>query len=532
MTAIPRRIRLLDPLLANQIAAGEVVERPASVVKELLENSLDAGATAIDVEVEQGGVALIRVHDNGCGIAADDLPLALARHATSKVYSQDELMRVVSLGFRGEALASIAAVSRLVLSSRGADDAQGQRIDSSGALAPCAHPRGSTVEVRDLFYNTPARRKFLRAERTEFEHLAEVVRRVALSRFDIAVTLRHNGRQVLAVRPAHDAAQREQRLAAICGRPFVQQAVAVEFALPQLRLRGWLLRPAAARAQADLQYFYINGRVIRDRVVTHAVRQAYGEALPPGRHPAYVLYLDMDPAQVDVNVHPTKHEVRFRETRQVHDFLYRALRTAVDEAAPAPAAVLGVREWPGGYQSTAAAPETPPALVRSLGVVAGRYLLLDEGARGLRLVDLPAVRARQAAAAMHQSLAAAGRVRSQPLLLPVTVRLTAEQSVLAQREATLLGTLGFELEMLGAQQWIVRQVPAVLRHAAPELLLQTALTQLARGADVPALAAALADAARVLPERAEWDGLAAAAKVEPAGVSVLLDPAALERLLQ
>ena len=340
----PRRIRPLEALLANQIAAGEVVERPASVVKELLENSLDAGATHIEVDVEQGGVALIRVHDDGCGIAAADMPLALARHATSKVYSQDELMRVVSLGFRGEALASIASVSRLTLSSRSADDAHGSRIDAAGVRAPCAHPRGSTVEVRDLFYNTPARRKFLRAERTEFEHLAEVVRRVALSRFDVALTLRHNGRQVLAVRPAQDDAQREQRLATICGRPFVQQAVAVEFVLPGLHLRGWLLRPEAARAQADLQYFYINGRVIRDRVVTHAVRQAYGDALLPGRHPAYVLYLDMDPAQVDVNVHPTKHEVRFRETRQVHDFLYRALRAAVDEAAAAPAVMLGVRE--------------------------------------------------------------------------------------------------------------------------------------------------------------------------------------------
>ncbi|GAB4288656.1 MAG: hypothetical protein Kow0096_01190 [Thiohalomonadaceae bacterium] len=532
MTQSPRRIRLLDPLLANQIAAGEVVERPASVVKELLENSLDAGASRIAVEVEQGGVALIRVQDDGTGIAADDLALALAPHATSKVYSQDELLRVTSLGFRGEALASIASVSRLTLSSRSAADAHGSRIDSSGNVAPCAHPRGCTVEMRDLFYNTPARRKFLRAERTEFEHLAEVVRRVALSRFDIGLTLRHNGRQMLAVRPAQDAAQREQRLAAICGRPFVQQAVAVDFSLPGLRLRGWLLRPGAARAQADLQYFYINGRVIRDRVVTHALRQAYGDAIYPGRHPAYVLYLEMDPALVDVNVHPTKHEVRFRETRQVHDFLYRALRAAVDERVAAPASVLEVRDAPAGYQTVATSSASIAGSVRQLGVVAGRYLLLDEGGQGLRLVDLPAVRARQAAAAMRTALATEGQVRGQPLLLPITLQLNPAQQAVVQQHGTMLAAFGFQLETLGGQQWILRQVPALLRHAGPEALVQTALEQLAAGADAAALAEALAATTPTLPERGEWDGLVASAARHPAGVAVLLGPADLERLLQ
>jgi DNA mismatch repair protein MutL len=529
----PRRIRTLDTLLANQIAAGEVVERPASVVKELLENSLDAGATSIEVDVEQGGVALKRVHDDGCGIAAADMPLALARHATSKVYSQDELMRVMSLGFRGEALASIASVSRLTLSSRSAADEHGCCIDAHDGPAPCAHPRGTTVEVRDLFYNTPARRKFLRAERTEFEHLAEVVRRVALSRFDVALTLRHNGRQVLAVRPALDAHQREQRLAAICGRPFVQQAVSVDFTLPGLQLRGWLLRPEAARAQADLQYFYINGRVIRDRVVTHAVRQAYGDALYPGRHPAYVLYLEMDPAQVDVNVHPTKHEVRFRETRQVHDFLYRALRAAVDDAVAAPVAVLGVREGTASYQPGAAATAAGSPVSRQLGVVAGRYLLLDEGEQGLRLLDLPAVRARQAAQAMRTALAAGGQVKGQPLLLPVTLPLTEQQQVVVQEYHGTLARLGFDLGRLGPQQWVLRQVPALLRHAAPELLLQVAMDVLAGGADIGLLPSALADAARgPLPERGEWEGLIAAATAQPAGVSVMLSPADLARLLQ
>ncbi|PKM44237.1 MAG: DNA mismatch repair protein MutL [Gammaproteobacteria bacterium HGW-Gammaproteobacteria-1] len=533
MTSVPRRIRQLDLLLANQIAAGEVVERPASVMKELLENSLDAGAAAITVEVEQGGVALIRVRDDGSGIAAADLPLALARHATSKVYSQDELVRVMSLGFRGEALASISSVSRLILSSRSAAEEHGCRISGQGAPAPCAHPRGTTVEVRDLFYNTPARRKFLRAERTEFEHLAEVAKRVALSRFDVALTLHHNQRQVLAVRPAHDDRQREQRLAAICGRPFVQQAVAVEFTLPGLRLWGWLLRPEAARAQADMQYFFINGRAIRDRVVTHAVRQAYGDKVYPGRHPAYVLYLEMDPAQVDVNVHPTKHEVRFRETRQVHDFLYRALRAAVDEAAAAPSGTLAVREATAAYQSAATDAGATGTATRQLGVVAGRYLLVDEGERGLRLVDLPAARALQASRVAHATLTAGENLRSQPLLLPVTLSLSAAQSVALQQGAALLTRLGFDLELLGPLQLVLRQVPALLRHLPPEVLARTALDSLAAGADTDALVAALVVVdGGPLPERGEWDGLVAAAVAHPtAGVSTLLAPADLARLL-
>jgi len=532
MTFTARRIRPLDSLLANQIAAGEVVERPAAVVKELLENSLDAGARNIQVDVEQGGVGLIRVHDDGCGIAQVDMLLALARHATSKVYSQDELMHVMSLGFRGEALASIASVSRLALSSRGESDEHGSRIDPHGTLVPCAHPRGTTVEVRDLFYNTPARRKFLRAERTEFEHLAEMVRRVVLSRFDVALTLRHNGRQVLAVRPALDAQQREQRLAAICGRPFVQQAVTVDFAFPGLQLRGWLLRPEAARAQADLQYFYINGRMIRDRVVTHAVRQAYGDALYPGRHPAYVLYLDMDPAQVDVNVHPTKHEVRFRETRQVHDFLFRALHAAVDDAVAAPSAVLGVREATGAYPSGATSAVSGAATSRQLGVVAGRYMLLDEGEQGLRLIDLPAARARQVAAAMRTALADEGRVRAQPLLLPVTLQLTAQQHMVIDEHTSLLENFGFELDTLGPRQRVLRQIPALLRHVAPDVLLYTTLDALASGADPAALAEILANAGSgLLPERGEWDGLVAAATAHPLGVSVLLTPAELAHLL-
>ncbi len=534
--ATSRPIRLLDPLLANQIAAGEVVERPASVIKELLENSLDAGARNITIEIEQGGVALIRVIDDGAGIAGGDLPLALARHATSKVYSQDELNRVSSLGFRGEALASIASVSRLSLSTRSAADEYGWQLDGSGRQAPAAHPVGTTVEVRDLFYNTPARRKFLRSERTEFEHLAEVVRRIALSRSDLALTLRHNQRQVLQVRAADDDTLRERRLLAVCGRPFVAQAVTLAFDAPGLRLSGWLVRPAGARAQADLQYFYINGRMIRDRVVTHAVRQAYGDALYPGRHPAYVLYLEMDPAQVDVNVHPTKHEVRFREARRVHDFLYRALREAVgDASAGTPSgeweAAPQVREAAASYRE--AAPAASAGGERIVGQLHGRYLLV-EAPGGLRLVDMRRARAVQAGRALREALEREGAVRPQPLLLPVTLVLPRAEVEWLATGATVMQQLGFEVERLGPEQVVVRQIPAPLRQVPPAQLLRSVLTlrcgdsELAVEPAITALATAATEGPA--PERPEWEGLVAAIGTAPGQAVATLGMEELARL--
>jgi len=291
----PPRIHLLSPRLANQIAAGEVVERPASVVKEVLENSLDAGATRVDIDVEAGGSKLIRIRDNGSGMAAQDLPLALARHATSKIASLEDLERVGSLGFRGEALASIGSVSRLTLTSNPSDSgSQGSSAACEGRemevqLKPAPHPRGTTVEVRDLFFNTPARRKFLRTEKTEFDHLEEVVKRLALSRFEVAFSLRHNGRVLHDLRPAHSQAERQRRVATVCGPAFMDQALYIENDLSPLRLWGWVGLPTFSRSQADLQYFFVNGRVIRDRVVAHAVRQAYRDVLYHGRHPAFVL---------------------------------------------------------------------------------------------------------------------------------------------------------------------------------------------------------------------------------------------------
>lgn len=358
-----RRIHLLSPRLANQIAAGEVVERPASVIKELLENSLDAGARRIDVEVEQGGVKLLRVRDDGCGIPSDDLPLALARHATSKIRDLDDLERVMSLGFRGEALASISSVARLTMTSRTADADQAWQVETEGRdmearVQPAAHPVGTSVEVRDLFFNTPARRKFLRAEKTEFEHLQEVIRRLALARFDVAFHLRHNGKTVFALHEARDEISRARRVASVCGSAFLEQALPIQVERNGLHLWGWVGLPTFSRSQADLQYFYVNGRMVRDKLVVHAVRQAYRDVLYNGRHPTFVLFLELDPSAVDVNVHPTKHEVRFREGRTVHDFLYGTLHRALGEVRP---------------EDQLAAPAAVAPVVRPTGLEAGEF---------------------------------------------------------------------------------------------------------------------------------------------------------------
>ena len=333
------KIHQLSPRLANQIAAGEVVERPASVIKELLENCLDAQANKIDIDVEQGGVKLMRVRDNGTGIGEQDLALALSRHATSKISSLDDLESVQSLGFRGEALASVSSVSRLTLTSNTQDQESAWQVitegrDMAAQLQPAAHPVGTTVEVRDLFFNTPARRKFLRTEKTEFSHLEEIVKRLALSRFDVAFSLKHNQKVIHSLRPADTQAAQEKRVASVCGPAFMQQALHIEMEAPGLRLWGWVGLPTFSRSQMDLQYFFVNGRVVRDKLVGHAVRQAYRDVMYHGRHPAFVLYLELDPTSVDVNVHPTKNEVRFRDGRLVHDFIFRSLHKALAQVRP------------------------------------------------------------------------------------------------------------------------------------------------------------------------------------------------------
>jgi len=510
------RIRRLSTTLANQIAAGEVVERPASVLKELLENSLDAGATEISIDVEQGGVRLIRVRDDGRGIHHDDLALALSRHATSKILTLDDLEQVMSLGFRGEALPSIASVSRLVLASRCRGDGGGWQVRAEGVAAeagpePLPHPPGTTVEVRDLFFNTPARRKFLRSEKTELGHLQEVVKRIALARFDVSLRLRNEHRGILSLRPAAEEADRGRRLAAICGAGFLEQSLAIHDAGMDLRLAGWIGAPDYSRSQADLQYFFLNGRVVRDKLIGHALRQAYQDLLYHGRHPAYVLYLEMAPALVDVNVHPTKHEVRFREARLVHDFIYRSVARALEAGGagaqsaalrdagttPVPAFPTGgsqprpgagkVREAmahyaaltgvPGGGPPARSGGDAEPPLGHALAQLHGAYLLSQNDA-GLVLVDLPAAR-RQV---VHQRLAAgfAGEgVRSQPLLVPVSLPVAADEAEAVESHRDLLTRLGFDLARNGPESVAVHRLPALLRDTDPGALVRAVLAAVA-----------------------------------------------------
>ncbi|HDS1631243.1 TPA: DNA mismatch repair endonuclease MutL [Stenotrophomonas maltophilia] len=327
----PRPIRPLPEILINQIAAGEVVERPASVVKELVENAIDAGASRVDIDLEEGGVRLIRIRDNGSGIAPEQLPLAVSRHATSKIADLDDLESVATLGFRGEALPSIASVSRFTLSSRRAHDEHGSALQIEGGkigeVTPRAHAPGTTVEVRELFYNVPARRKFLRAERTELGHIEEWLRSLALARPDVELRVSHNGKASRRYKPGD--LYSDARLAETLGEDFANQAVRVDHSGAGLRLHGWIAQPHYSRASADQQYLYVNGRSVRDRSVAHAVKMAYGDVLYHGRQPAYVLFLELDPTRVDVNVHPAKHEVRFRDSRLVHDFVYRTLKDAL-----------------------------------------------------------------------------------------------------------------------------------------------------------------------------------------------------------
>ncbi len=537
------RIQKLSTQLANQIAAGEVVERPSSVVKELIENSLDAGARAIEVEVEQGGTRLIRLRDDGCGIDKDDLGLALSRHATSKILSFDDLEGVSSLGFRGEALPSISSVSRLEMRSRARGSDSGWRVtgdggDHIGEPEPIAHPEGTTIEVRDLFFNTPARRKFMRTEKTEFSHLEKVVKRIALSRFDVSITLSHNQRVVQKWRPATETADQLQRVAQVCGKEFANHTLQIEFKAAGMRLWGWVALPTFSRSQADMQYFFVNRRMVRDKLVTHAIRQSYQDVLYHGRHPAYVLYLELDPTVVDVNVHPTKHEVRFREGRMVHDFLFRSLHQALAEARPAvdaaaPIATSAINAFSEGTTST----DSPPALAQQFGLsyprpassgfssrvvtpqavqeqmrgyqtlsqggtqvaeneglvdtgnsdipilgyaiaqLQGVYILA-ENQHGLVLVDMHAAHERITYERMKIALDGEG-VKSQPLLVPLSINVNEAEAKLPATFSEVFEELGFVVEAMGPEMIVVRQVPSLLRDADIEGLVRDVLSDLA-----------------------------------------------------
>lgn len=531
-----QRINLLSQRLANQIAAGEVVERPASVIKELLENSLDAGADRIDIDTEQGGVKLLRVQDNGAGIHRDDLPLALSRHATSKISELADLEHINSLGFRGEALASIASVSRLSLLSRTPDPEQesGWKVAASGEemearLEPVAQQPGTTVEVRDLFFNTPARRKFLKTEKTEFGRIDEVLKRLALSRFDVQFSLRHNQRVVHQLQAAHSEAEIARRVSLVCGKPFLENSVKIEREASGLRLSGWVSLPTFSRSQADLQYFFVNGRIIRDKLVTHAVKQAYRDVLFHGRHPAYVLYLDLPPALVDVNVHPTKHEVRFRDSRLVHDFLFSALHRALADVKPAgqmavaeAAAAqdyatesapqwqesrrqsplqlregqsqvpMGDRgEWRGAgfpasggqvaaqLQGLARLAEDEgeiPALGYAIAQLHGIYILA-QNREGLIIVDMHAAHERITYERMKRA-SAEEKMRMQPLLVPESLAVSMAEAECAETHAGVLLDLGLELERVAEESLVVRQIPALLRGSNVEQLVRDVLADL------------------------------------------------------
>ncbi len=522
------RIQALSPQLINQIAAGEVIERPASVIKELVENSLDAGATRIEVDIEQGGGKLIRVRDNGLGIHSEDLALALSRHATSKIVSLEELECVSSMGFRGEALPSISSVSRLTISTRAEGQSVGWSISGDGGdqttqPVPDAHPQGTTIEVRDLFYNTPARRKFMRTEKTEFGHIETQLKRLALGRFDVSFSLSHNRKEVFTLPLAERPLEQERRLAGLLGSSFVEQVIHLDREQAGLSLRGWIARPVFSRSQADMQYFYVNGRMVRDKLVTHAVRQAFQDVLFHGRHPAYVLYLDLDPIQVDVNVHPAKHEVRFRDSRMVHGFIYRTLHQMLAETRPgqevdrntgeilpvdsapvfaeAKSSIANVqrplgfhvkerqpeyqssfdiqRPAPQANASTDPDPETDsqvPPLGFALAQLKGIYILA-ENAAGLILVDMHAAHERITYERFKQGLEQ-GRISSQPLLVPLSVPVSSREAELAIEHQSLFAELGMEVDRLGAETLVVRAIPVLLHGADAEKLLRDILSDI------------------------------------------------------
>lgn len=535
-------IRVLPPELINQIAAGEVIERPASVVKELVENSIDAGARRIEVDIEQGGSRLIRVRDDGGGIPRDELPLAVASHATSKIGSFDDLERVASMGFRGEALASVSSVARFSLTSRHGGEDAAWRIEVDGGklqdARPAQHPPGTTIEVRDLFYNVPARRKFLRAERTEFAHIDDLLKSLALAREGVDIRLTHNGKPVRLLKPARDENAALARVAEVLGPEFPGQSLRVDHEAAGMRLSGWVGLPTASRAQADQQYFYVNGRLVRDRVVAHAVRQAYADVLFHGRHSVFVLFLDVDPAGVDVNVHPAKSEVRFREQRLIHDFLFRTLHEALAHTraggslaatdAPMPMAAmspgmpsrlsapqasppswpssasqprldLGVRDQPLADYATLFGPPTSAAVaerplpqashaldassdVPPLGYAIAQLksiYVLAENEHGLILVDMHAAHERITYEKLKNGRVTAN-LRSQMLLVPLSIAVSAKEAAAAEEHAEPLADWGLELSRSGPTGVVVRRIPSLLEGADVAQLTRDVLAELAQ----------------------------------------------------
>ncbi len=534
------RIQALPIQLVNQIAAGEVVERPSSVVKELVENCFDAGAGQITIEIEMGGTRLIKIRDDGCGIVKEDLALALSRHATSKIASLQDLEQVSSMGFRGEALPSISSVARLTLISRTADSQCAWRVTADGSEQdfdpqPDPHPQGTTVDVRDLFYNTPARRKFLKAEKTEFAHIETLIKRMALSQFEIGFSLSHNQKEILNLKPALTEVSQEQRVASICGPAFIDSSVKIDFAASGLQLCGWVGLPTFSRSQQDMQFFYVNGRLIRDKLVAHAIKQAYQDVLYHGRHSVFVLYLTLDPTLVDVNAHPAKLEVRFREGRLVHDFLFSALHRSLADLRPEHSTAAAVNwlnesvvDETTGSESLATPPSNkvfdvkstyhagltqqtslPLTIAESISAYASlspyavaeqkprlpvsegqdthplgyaiahihNIYILAETAKGVILVDAHAAHERvtyERLKGQYQQ----GSVPSQPLLLPIKITVSSAEADLAEQEYGYFSRLGFELNRSGPETIILRSTPALLGNVDKELLIRDVLADI------------------------------------------------------
>ena len=517
----PLAIQILADELVNQIAAGEVIERPASVAKELVENSLDAGARRVEVELERGGCGLIRVRDDGVGIPPHEIGLALARHATSKIASLADLERVATLGFRGEALPSIASVSRLSLTSRSAGADAAFRVEARegtlSAPAPASHPPGTSVEVRDLFFNVPARRKFLRSEATEYQHVLRMLERLALSRFGVGFTLVSNGRTVWTLPPASSQPERLARVAKLCGEDFAAHVIELSHHIESLRLTGWLAIPTFSRSQSDLQFAFLNGRYVRDRVIAGAARLAYQDVLFNGRFGAYVLYLEMDPALVDVNAHPQKLEVRFRESRGVHEFMFRTLERALAATRPSGAsagsapldwftAAIRAAESVPPRQERFALPERAAthgaaafetSLPHGLAVRDGPrdgwgdgrefplgfaiaqlhgVFILAQTADGLVLVDMHAAHERVMYERMKKLLA--GETAEQQLLVPEILSVTPAQAEAAELHAAEFAALGFTLTRLAPDQLALRGVPSLLAGRDPAGVVRDVLSDL------------------------------------------------------
>lgn len=526
-------IRQLPAQLANQIAAGEVVERPSSVVKELVENSIDAGASELLIDIEQGGARRIRIRDNGSGIEQDQLELALSRHATSKISSLDDLESIASLGFRGEALASISSVSRLTLTSKTAAQSEAWQAFCEGRemrvqIQPAAHPNGTTIDVQDLFFNTPARRKFMRTEKTEFGHIDEVVRRIALGCPRVRILLQHNGRRIRDYRLLRDESNATQRLSSIVGNGFAQHALSLQAEVAPWLLRGWVAPAEHCRHQGDIQYMYVNGRMMKDKLLNHAIRQAYGEQLGDDRQPTFVLYLELPPRDVDVNVHPAKHEVRFHQARQIHDFVLQSLRQALpgttaqaeggNDYQPPPQHFYQQPERSGhtaqeqppslpagpaqprpqsssaafsGYQQlmTPATDENPAGHTDTqlLTVLEQAYVLVRQGS-DLSLARVSELHYEVERSRLLQKLAQG--LSGQPLLVPVQLKL---DHALSESSVQQLAQLGVILKHLSTDKVIVMQVPAMLRHHSVEDSLHNLLALLREdGTDGNALASWLA----------------------------------------